>query len=66
MRMTNVDMLDSGANSCRSDYAFFMSYIQPPPLPEKGLWSDVEETERVNGQLDATKVVCHCTDRWQF
>lgn len=33
------------------NYVFFMSYIQPPPLPNQGLWSDVEETERVNGRL---------------
>lgn len=30
---------------------FFYSYIQPPPLEGKGLWSDAEETTRVNTLL---------------
>ena len=34
-----------------ADHVFFFSYIQPPPLPGKGLWSDAEETARVNSEL---------------
>jgi nucleoside-diphosphate-sugar epimerase len=34
-----------------ADHVFFFSYIQPPPLPGKGLWSDAEEMARVNSEL---------------
>jgi hypothetical protein len=34
-----------------SDFAFFASYLQPPPKEGGGLWSDHEETERVNMAL---------------
>jgi hypothetical protein len=38
-------------DSSHSDYVFFGSYLQPPPKEGQGLWSDVEETERVNVAL---------------
>ncbi|KIY02028.1 uncharacterized protein Z520_02166 [Fonsecaea multimorphosa CBS 102226] len=34
-----------------ADYVYFASYIQPPPLQGKSLWSDVEETTRQNMAL---------------
>ena len=34
-----------------SDYVFFSSYVQPPPLEGQGLWSDVEETTKQNVAL---------------
>ena len=34
-----------------SDFVFFAAYIQPPPVEGGGLWSDTDETERVNGKL---------------
>lgn len=33
-----------------ADYAFFASYLQPPPKEGEGLWSDTAETERINGE----------------
>ena len=33
------------------DYLYFASYVQPPPLEGKGLWSDVEETTKQNVAL---------------
>jgi nucleoside-diphosphate-sugar epimerase len=35
----------------RRDYVFFASYVQPPPKPGAGLWSDTDETEKVNVAL---------------
>ncbi|OCK82028.1 hypothetical protein K432DRAFT_433754 [Lepidopterella palustris CBS 459.81] len=35
-------------NAIKADYVFFASYVQPPPKAGQGLWSDVEETERLN------------------
>lgn len=32
----------------KRDYIFFASYLQPPPKENQGLWSDLEETEKVN------------------
>jgi nucleoside-diphosphate-sugar epimerase len=34
-----------------ADHVFFFSYVQPPPLPGKGLWSDADEMARVNSEL---------------
>jgi hypothetical protein len=34
-----------------ADHVFFFSYVQPPPKPGKGLWSDAEEMVRVNSEL---------------
>ena len=34
-----------------ADHVFFFSYIQPPPKPGQGLWSDAEEMVRVNSEL---------------
>ncbi|KAK3697271.1 hypothetical protein LTR37_017584 [Vermiconidia calcicola] len=34
-----------------ADHVFFFSYIQPAPLPGKGLWSDADEMTRVNSEL---------------
>lgn len=35
----------------KADYVFFYSYVQPPPAPGKGLWSDAHEMTRVNSLL---------------
>jgi hypothetical protein len=37
--------------SVTADHVFFFSYVQPPPKPGKGLWSDAEEMVRVNSDL---------------
>jgi nucleoside-diphosphate-sugar epimerase len=34
-----------------ADHVFFFSYVQPPPKPGKGLWSDADEMVRVNSEL---------------
>lgn len=34
-----------------ADHVFFFSYVQPPPKPGQGLWSDAEEMVRVNTEL---------------
>ena len=34
-----------------ADHVFFFSYLQPAPLPGKGLWSDADEMARVNSEL---------------
>ncbi|KAM0716706.1 hypothetical protein Q7P37_008151 [Cladosporium fusiforme] len=34
-----------------ADHVFFFSYVQPPPKPGQGLWSDAEEMVRVNSKL---------------
>ena len=34
-----------------ADHVFFFSYIQPPPKPGKGIWSDADELVRVNSLL---------------
>lgn len=34
-----------------SDYVYFSSYVQPPPLQGKGLWSDVDATTTQNVAL---------------
>lgn len=34
-----------------ADYVFFFSYLQPPPKPGQGLWSDTEEMVRLNVSL---------------
>ena len=33
-----------------SDYVFFAAYLQPPPKEGGGLWSDTQETERLNSK----------------
>ncbi|KAK1759073.1 NAD(P)-binding protein [Echria macrotheca] len=38
-------------NNVSADFAFFTSYLQPPPKEGQGLWSDVDEMERVNVSL---------------
>jgi len=35
----------------QADYVFFYSYIQPPPKPGEGVWSDTEELTRLNAAL---------------
>jgi nucleoside-diphosphate-sugar epimerase len=35
----------------KADYVYFASYIQPPPKEGQGLWSDVEEMDRLNNAL---------------
>jgi nucleoside-diphosphate-sugar epimerase len=35
----------------KADYVFFFSYIQVPPKPGGGLWSDASEMARVNTEL---------------
>lgn len=37
--------------SVTADHVFFYSYLQPPPKPGKGLWSDTDEMCRVNTAL---------------
>lgn len=34
-----------------ADHVFFFSYVQPPPKPGQGLWSDADEMVRVNTDL---------------
>lgn len=34
-----------------ADHVFFFSYLQPPPKPGQGLWSDADEMVRVNTDL---------------
>lgn len=34
-----------------ADYVFFYSYVQPPPVSGKGIWSDAQEMVRVNSLL---------------
>lgn len=38
-------------NNVKADYVFFYSYVQVPPKPGAGLWSDAEEMCRVNTTL---------------
>jgi hypothetical protein len=38
-------------NNVTADHVFFFSYVQPPPKPGKGLWSDAGEMVRVNSEL---------------
>ena len=45
----------------KADHVFFFSYVQPPPKPGKGLWSDADEMVRQNvlllqNFLDALKI----------
>jgi nucleoside-diphosphate-sugar epimerase len=42
------------AAGVKADYVFFAAYIQPPPKPGQGLWSDAEEMEKVNVRLLST------------
>ena len=35
----------------KADHVFFFSYIQPPPKPGAGLWSDADEMARINSLL---------------
>ncbi|KAF2121039.1 hypothetical protein BDV96DRAFT_610024 [Lophiotrema nucula] len=52
----SIDLLDDPQDigsqllerGVKADYVFFAAYIQPPPKQNEGLWSDAEETERVN------------------
>lgn len=34
-----------------SDYVFYFSYIQPPPVEKDILWSDQDEMCKANGKL---------------
>jgi hypothetical protein len=69
-----VDFLDSTPwqiakvfkdHDVQADYAYFASYIQPPPLEGKGLWSDAEAMTSINlallqnflSALDLVKIV---------
>jgi len=35
----------------QADYVFFYSYIQPPPKPGGGIWSDAEQMTSLNSAL---------------
>lgn len=35
----------------KADYVFFFAYLQPAPVPGKGLWSDANEMVRINSLL---------------
>ncbi|KAI1620680.1 hypothetical protein EDD37DRAFT_569297 [Exophiala viscosa] len=55
-----VDFLNNGPNEIakvlaknhvQADYVYFSSYVQPPPLAGKGLWSDIDATTTQNVAL---------------